>query len=219
MLEQFITFDNNVGVIIAHGDFPKDDYLVNLLRQAQMLICCDGAIDNLIRHNIKANYIIGDCDSLSPRARELYQDRIITISSQNENDLTKAINLAHSLKLDKVIILGATGLREDHTLANISLLEHYNKLINQVIMISDYGVFTAHQQGSTTLTTIPGQQISFFTTTPEVNINCNQLKWPLVNHKFSSWFSGTLNQATADSMTILSSGNVLVFRSFILKKE
>ncbi|HMT03878.1 MAG TPA: thiamine diphosphokinase, partial [Burkholderiales bacterium] len=116
------------NVIIADGLFPKNKYLKNLILTSNSIICCDGAINKLIKHNVEPHYIIGDCDNLNPIIQSKFANKIIKITEQNSNDLTKAINFAKKLKLDNIIILGATGLREDHTIANIALLADYIKL-------------------------------------------------------------------------------------------
>ena len=133
----------NTNIILAHGEFPQDKYLQGLLlnqininagihknnidNASRVLICCDGAIENLIKYPnyYEPNYIIGDCDSIDSATRHKYKDKIITITNQDINDLTKAIELAYTLGLEDIIILGATGLREDHSLANIALLTTY----------------------------------------------------------------------------------------------
>jgi thiamine pyrophosphokinase len=213
--ELYPNITNNPSIIIANGDLPRNDYLLNLLKTATPLICCDGAIDKLITQHIEPQYIIGDCDSMTPNAKARYHDRMNIIPTQDINDLTKAVHFAHDkLKLNNLIILGATGLREDHTLANISLLAQYIKLISNICIISDHGIFTAHAAGKTNLATLKGQQLSFFTLNPNTILNCNELKWQLINHKFANWFNGTLNQATHNSITVISNDDIIIFRAF-----
>lgn len=205
------------NVIIADGLFPKNKYLQDLILTSDTIICCDGAINKLIKHNIDPHYIIGDCDNLNPIIQSKFADKIIKITEQNNNDLTKAINFAKKLKLDNIIILGATGLREDHTVANIALLADYIKLIKSVAIISDKGIFTAHSK-ECQLNTIIGQQISLFSLNPNTLITCNDLKWKLDNYKFNSWNNGTLNQAISNLINIKATDTIIVYRAFEIKK-
>ncbi len=205
------------NVIIADGLFPKNKYLKNLILTSNSIICCDGAINKLIKHNVEPHYIIGDCDNLNPIIQSKFANKIIKITEQNSNDLTKAINFAKKLKLDNIIILGATGLREDHTIANIALLADYIKLIKTVAIISDNGIFTAHFKNCQ-LNTIIGQQVSFFSLNLNTFITCNDLKWKLDNYKFNSWNSGTLNQATSNFINIKATDTIIVYRAFEIKK-
>jgi thiamine pyrophosphokinase len=212
----------NINVILAHGEFPHDKYLTSLLSTpTKTLICCDGAIENLMNYakinqinSCEPDYIIGDCDSLNWSITQKYANKITTISDQNINDLTKAINLAHQLNLDDIIILGATGLREDHTIANIALLATYALKFNNIAIISDYGIFTAYNK-PTAIPTLVGQQISFFTPNPATMFTCEELKWTLNKFQCNSWYNGTLNQAIDNKINLkINHGSVIVFRSF-----
>ncbi len=204
------------NVILANGQYPNNAYLTDIIFGAQTLICCDGAINNLIRQQINPDYIIGDCDSISNEIKNAFQNKIIVIADQNSNDLTKAVNLSEELKLTDIVVLGATGMREDHTLANIGLLTTYAKQITNICLLSDYGIFTTHS-GTETVKTLVGQQISFFTDIPGTKISAPQLKWPLTNYKLEHRFSGTLNEATQNYLTITTSANVILYRSFEIK--
>ncbi|MFN7095224.1 MAG: thiamine diphosphokinase, partial [Burkholderiales bacterium] len=147
MLESMLTQIYSVkaqAIIIANGQFPNNSYLQQLIKDAPVKICCDGAIHQLLALHILPDYIIGDCDSISPCIKSQLKAKVIQISEQDSNDLTKAVNFAHSLGLTKVIIVGATGLREDHTLANIALLANYTTIIEKIAIVSDFGIFTAH---------------------------------------------------------------------------
>jgi thiamine pyrophosphokinase len=203
-------------VIIADGRFPKHKYLHNLLTNATKIIACDGAVTSLVKHNIQPNYIIGDCDSIKPKLYKQFSHIITKDSDQNTNDLTKAVNLAVKLQLSNVVIMGATGMREDHTIANIVLLVEFYQKIKHITMVSDYGVFSVHQ-GVATIPTIKGQQISLFAPLDNTIVSCKELKWPLANYSFKLWNSGTLNEAVGNSLTINCNWPVIVYRAFCIK--
>ena len=205
-------------IVLANGQFPTHHYLLQLLQQAKSVICCDGAVHKLLQHNIQPGYIIGDCDSMTQKIKDTYADKITLLPDQNSNDLTKALNFAkHTLSSSRIIILGATGLREDHTLGNIAILAELTPGFDQIAIISDQGIFTAHNT-KTILKTLPGQQISFFTFDPGTSLNCPELKWPLNNLALKSWNSGTLNQASGNFITLTVTQPTIVYRSFEIKK-
>jgi thiamine pyrophosphokinase len=219
MLESMLTQIYSVkaqAIIIANGQFPSNSYLQQLIKDAPVKICCDGAIHQLLALDILPDYIIGDCDSISPCIKSQLKAKVIQISEQNSNDLTKAVNFAHSLGLTKVIIVGATGLREDHTLANIALLADYATIIEKIAIVSDFGIFTAHS-GQAKLKTMPGQQVSLFTLDHKTTLTCKELRWPLDNYHFKSWFQGSLNQAIGYHLELVSNGIVIIFRAFEIK--
>ena len=112
----------NSVVILANGDFPKHPTPLRILKEATTIICCDGAVNNLVDHGLKPTHIIGDMDSISLELKNKYEDMLIHIADQNENDLRKALNWLGENGAKKAIILGATGKRDDHSLANIFTL-------------------------------------------------------------------------------------------------
>lgn len=207
----------NVTVILADGLFPAHPIPLAILRKARMVICCDGAAQKLIGSGIRMpDYVVGDLDSLNSELLERLGERVIRIESQDSNDLTKAFDLALSLKSEKVVILGATGLREDHTLGNISLLSRYSDHAD-VLMYTDYGRFIAISE-TTTIPSHKGQQVSLFSLTPNVPITYKGLKWDIVERPLLSWWEGTLNEALGDSFTIeFEGGRVLVYQAYMQK--
>ncbi|MBY0379891.1 MAG: hypothetical protein K2P99_05765, partial [Burkholderiales bacterium] len=122
------------------------------------------------------------------------------------------------LQLDNIIILGATGMREDHAIANTALLSQYSSIFKNIAIISDYGIFTVNN-GKNIVKTIQGQQISFFSLHPDTIINCTGLKWNLDNFKCALWHNGTLNEAVSNTIDINSNAPVLIYRAFCIKNS
>jgi thiamine pyrophosphokinase len=127
-------------VILANGEFPSHEIPLSLFKKSKYLVCCDGAINHLSDTDKQPDAIVGDCDSLSEENLLKYSDIIHRISEQETNDLTKAVRFCVAQNRRKITILGATGKREDHTIANVSLLCEY-MMDADVEMITDYGVF------------------------------------------------------------------------------
>ena len=134
------------AVILADGEYPVHEYPLRLLRETPYIVCCDGAANTFISHGYIPNMIIGDGDSLSVENRMLYKDRLLYVADQETNDLTKAIRFLLGKNFRNVVILGATGKREDHTLGNISLLmEHlyrYATVIHSVLVPDNKFLFS-----------------------------------------------------------------------------
>ncbi len=183
-------------VILANGLFPTAQRGLDLLKAADLLICCDGAADKLIAKGMSPHVIIGDMDSLSSEVSELYASLMIQSNDQESNDLTKAVHYCIEKGYPSVTILGATGLREDHTLGNISLMMEYYPRI-EVQIISDFGVFFLTQSGEQ-VPTFVGEKISFFSIDNRVRVSSTGLKYPLNDLQLSNWYRASLNEATAD---------------------
>lgn len=197
-------------VVLANGAFPSHLLPLSILEQAKVVVCCDGAAQKLLDWGREPNWITGDMDSLSPRLCERFKDRIVRSSCQETNDLTKAIRLCIERGYQNVHILGATGGREDHTLANISLLADYAQSI-QVDMITDQGVFIPLLE-SGSIATQPEMQISIFSLDPDLSLQATGLKYPVSHVHFDSWWKGSLNKAISTQCSFdFASGRIILF--------
>jgi len=188
-------------VILANGLFPTAQQGLDLLKAADQLICCDGAADKLIAKGMLPHVIVGDMDSVSGEVREQYASIIIHSDDQESNDLTKAVHYCIDKGYSSASILGATGLREDHTLGNISLMMEYYPRI-EVQIISDYGIFFLVRSGEQVRSKV-GEKISFFSIDNRVCVSSTGLLYPLNNLRLSNWYRATLNEATADQFTLI----------------
>ena len=188
-------------VILANGLFPTAKDGLNVLRDADLLICCDGAADKLIEFGMSPHVIVGDMDSVSDAVSEQYASSMIQSDDQESNDLTKAVRYCMEKGYQSLTILGATGMREDHTLGNISLmLEYYPRV--KVRIISDFGMFFLVQSGEQ-VHSKAGDKISFFSIDNRVRVSSTGLKYPLNDLQLSNWYRATLNEATGNHFTLI----------------
>jgi thiamine pyrophosphokinase len=200
------------AVILAAGDFPSHPIPVAVLEQHRdRIICCDSAADTLLRAGFYPVAVVGDCDSISAESRKKLSDRFFHDPDQYTNDLTKAVHYCQMRSCKRLLILGATGKREDHTLGNISLLADYMDIVD-VEMITDHGIFTP-VTGRTVFESSAGQQISIFCM-DQAPLTLQGLRWPLTRQVLSGWWQGTLNEALFDSFVVETSGKAVVFRNW-----
>jgi len=183
-------------VILANGLFPSSPRALDYLKGADVLICCDGAADKLVGFGMVPHIIIGDMDSVSEGIREQYASIMIQSGSQETNDLTKAVHYCIGKGYPSVSVLGATGLREDHTLGNISLIATYFPRID-VRIISDFGIFFLVRSGEEVHSFV-GEKISLFSIDNSVGVTSEGLKYPLRGLQLSSWFTASLNEAAEE---------------------
>lgn len=199
-------------VILADGLFPESEELIGKLKGADLLICCDGAIEELEKIATIPHVIIGDMDSISHRNREKYRSILHIDQDQETNDLTKAVafaaghitqnNLRENFSI-KVTILGATGKREDHTIANISLLPQYAQMIPfaDIEILTDFGRLITISDTST-FECPAGSSVSIFAFDSTLKIKSAGLKYPTDNVVFDFWWKATLNVTSSDSFSL-----------------
>lgn len=200
------------AIIIANGEFPTHEIPLGIINNNQYIVCCDGGANQLSETNIIPNAIVGDCDSLSPENRIKYKNIIYPNNDQETNDLTKSIYFCLEKGVSDIIIVGATGKREDHTLANISLLAEHMEKITSLRMVTDYGVFTAIRNDST-FESFKGQQISIFSI-EHTPISVQHLKYPIENRILNIWWEGTLNESVGDVFEIKTNGKTIIYQTF-----
>jgi thiamine pyrophosphokinase len=201
------------AVILADGSFPVHHVPLGYLKDADHIICCDGSAGNLILADLEPDAIVGDLDSLDTGITESFADRLYKDSEQDTNDLTKAVKWCINKRYEEIVILGATGKREDHTIGNISLLTEYAREIN-VIMVTDTGTFTPLLKNSV-IKCFPGQQVSIFSINPETEVTSKGLKYQLDKLRVKNWWRATLNEAEADSFELsFIGGPLIVYQKF-----
>ncbi len=206
-------------IILCDGDFPSKGPARKLLEKAQKakkshtVISCDGAILSLLKNGMDADYIVGDMDTLPKKWQAKFKDKIYKESEQDFNDQTKAFRFALSLIEEhiaekkassyaeyRIIILGATGKREDHTLGNISYLPDYAQTLRQkfpklktnISTVTDYGVFIPILD-TTRLKGEPGDRISIFAFDHTLRIKSEGLEYKTDDVVFDMWWKATLN--------------------------
>lgn len=188
---------NELTVILADGDFPREEQPLAVLRNAARIVCCDGSAASLAGFGLEPTVVIGDLDSLPSEFKTRFADRLIHVREQETNDLTKAFTYCREQGWDNIAILGATGKREDHTLGNLSLLADYSELVPNLKFITNYGVFFVAQK-SGDFPAIPGQQISIIALQTGTPVTSSGLKYPMDKLVLKRWWQATLNEALSD---------------------
>ena len=203
-------------VIICDGRFPKSEYPRYLIRTADFIICCDGALQKFLRASVSIfgekrlpDVVVGDMDSLSPALRRRHSDIIVQIDEQEHNDQTKAFRwaLENVPGISQIYILGATGEREDHTIGNVSLLMEYARTYDLegmgigVEMISDHATIFAATD-TFEMDCGEGRRVSIFSPDNSLRIRSEGLEWPTDEVIFDNWWKATLNMASQDHVRL-----------------
>lgn len=206
-------FSEYTTVILANGTFPESALALQLLSSARNIVCCDGAIGKMVAHGLKPTVIVGDCDSMTAEEQECWKDILSPDRSEEYNDLQKALKYCLRHRLDHIVLLGCEGLRDDHFIANISIMATYSEQLD-LIMVTNHGVFNVIRK-STTLHSVPGQQVSVFTKDENLPMTFHRLKYPVERRCFKHLWEGSLNEALSDEFTIElhQEGTAIVYRN------
>ena len=101
------------AVLLANGDFPKKGGAAwSLLAGARRVVACDGAADAYRRRFRRPPAaVVGDLDSLARRPEGA---EVVSVPEQETNDLAKAVAWCRARGWRRLVVVGATGKREDH---------------------------------------------------------------------------------------------------------
>ena len=190
-------------VILAAGDFPaKGSEGERLLHAAETVVACDSAAEAYYQGAGKwPDVIIGDLDSLAAHDVPCH---VVHDADQDTNDLTKAIDWCldefGGACRDEIVIVGATGKREDHTIGNI-----YRALEAGVRLVTDAGVFwPVDANRPLQVKTWKNAGVSVFAPDPRTQMTSKGLRWKLDGVRFDTPYVATLNRASRERVTVTS---------------
>ncbi|HLF19469.1 MAG TPA: thiamine diphosphokinase [Bacteroidota bacterium] len=116
------------ALILANGQPPSKRLLQRLLRSADIFVCADGGANTAARLKLKPDLIIGDLDSIQASTiRKFSGVPARRIADQKRTDLEKALSWAVKKGIKEIIVTGATGVRLDHSIGNLSALAKFSR--------------------------------------------------------------------------------------------
>lgn len=198
----------NALTILANGEFPNKRIFKKYLNHTDKIICTDGAANKLLLHGIKPFKIIGDLDSINEYQLD---ENTIKTPDQNKTDLDKSLEWCLYKNYKKIIILGASGLREDHFLANLYLLYKYRNKLN-IKMITNYSSISL-EEGFNKYSSYIGEIISIFAINKVNNITTHCLKFELNETTLYPSALGVSNESTNKYFSIDTSNPIWLFRN------
>jgi len=206
------------ALVIVNSHLPSDAILAEGRKKCGIILCADGGANRARERGLAPDYVVGDLDSVTNETRRaLPKTRLIHRPSQYISDLEKTLEFAGELRVRQVLVVGVSGLRLDHQIVNLNLLEKFCHRL-AIETHDDYGIgtFIAAERAPATVTlpTYPGQQVSLIAFRRAEGISTQGLKYPLDSEALE-WAvrDGLSNEATANSVSItVRSGNLFCYR-------
>ena len=230
-------FECFTTAVVANGEVPSSELSIRLLRKMKRVICCDGALQKLLSINIIPDVVVGDGDSMgippveTLRATSLQDEDLkrrgapwhvstnghdipyYPDKSEEYNDLQKALKYCTAKGYDNILLMGCGGLREDHFIANLSILVMYSKEM-LLSMLTEHGNFDVFYDVAE-YHSFPGMQVSVFPSSPKQKFWFTGLKYPVNDRSFKWLWEGSLNEAVGDEFIVETSDDepVVVYRA------
>lgn len=177
---------NRTCVIIGAGEIHDLNAIKAEIPQDSFIISADGGLEYLEKMNIKPDLIVGDFDSLS-EDHPLPVESITFPSEKDDTDTGIALSAAIERGFKRVIILGGTGGRLDHTIANLSSLVFAAENGIEALLIDEKNKAFILLEGEHELKCEANSFVSFFNFGSDFSqITLEGFKYPLHNYIMKS---------------------------------
>ena len=203
---------NDPVIVIANGSFPSHPIAKNYLNKSGTIICTDGAADKLIDSGKNPDNIIGDFDSTSIKGKNR-KGKWIKTPDQNKTDLEKTFEWCIMNNIKKIVLLGSSGKREDHTIGNLFTLAKYHDEIQCEIITNHAKIICV--SGENYIFADTNQNISIIAAELIESITLDRLQYNMKNESLSPSARAISNKAISDKFYLESTGKVLVFLNHI----
>jgi len=206
-------------VIIANGDLEYTSNITDIIKSAQLIISADGGARHLRTLDILPHVMIGDFDSINPNDKLFFNEKqikkILFSPRKNHTDSELCVSWALENNATDITLLGVTGTRLDHTLANIFLLKKLAKHNIEARIINKHNeIFIV--TNFIELKGKPKELLSIIPVTQKVTgITLTGLEYPLKNASMQMGDSLGISNVFKKSMVSISikSGVLIVTRS------
>jgi thiamine pyrophosphokinase len=197
------------GLIIGNGTPPAYALAVQEASSAGLIIAADGGGNWCMQNGLTPHLVIGDLDSFDVAAYP--EVACVQDADQETNDLEKALNYALSAGCRRITVLGATGIRLDHTLKNISVMARFNPLFTELVL-RDNSCWMRILSGKFSFEVVPGTVVSLFPVSGRVDgIRTAGLEFALDDESLENAVrDGSSNRAIASNVTVEHRSGILL---------
>lgn len=208
------------GLIISSGKINDYSLLKKLICENDYIVCADGGLNHIMQIDKIPNIVLGDLDSISDLGIKYISEKNIEVekfpSKKNNTDTELAIMHLVNKGIDDITLIGGTGTRLDHSLANIYLLKKVNK-DGIVFKIVDENNVINLVSDSITISRSEDRFISIIPLNYEgIVVSLVGFKYPLKEKyiEFSSTLGISNEIIDEKGIVIIHKGEALVFESF-----
>lgn len=201
----------------APADAAEKKFIGGKITPEDFLVCADGGYDTARDLGLKPQLLIGDLDScmgiLPPEMEAIHLP-----VRKDDTDMMYSLKECLRRGYRRFLILGATGGRLDHTVANLCALYYLAKNRAEGILADRQNEIRLIAEGSIELEGAVGSLVSVFPYgTPHCTVSYQGLEYPLNHQKLYSWEPVGVSNclAAAHAVITVHQGPALV----ILSKE
>ena len=187
-------------IIVSGGNIHKD-FALNFLKKNKTentcLVAADRGVEFFMGTDLEPDVAVGDFDSLSAEGAKymetLKHTEIRRLKPEkDDSDTQSAANYAIEQGTERIMILGATGNRIDHLMANFGLLMLGKTKQVQIVLVDAYNYMSLIESGMILKKEEQfGKYVSFFPIEGEVTgLTLKGFKYPLNSYTLKVEDSG-----------------------------
>ena len=187
-------------IIVSGGNIHKDfalDFLKKNKTENTCLIAADRGVEFFMGTDLEPDVAVGDFDSISAEGAKymetLKHTEIRRLKPEkDDSDTQSAANYAIEQGTERIMILGATGNRIDHLMANFGLLMLGKTKQVQIVLVDAYNYMSLIKSGMILKKEEQfGKYVSFFPIEGEVTgLTLKGFKYPLNSYTLKVEDSG-----------------------------
>lgn len=187
-------------IIVSGGNIHKDfalDFLKKNKTENTCLIAADRGVEFFMGTDLEPDVAVGDFDSISAEGAKymetLKHTEIRRLKPEkDDSDTQSAANYAIEQGTERIMILGATGNRIDHLMANFGLLMLGKTKQVQIVLVDAYNYMSLIENGMILKKEEQfGKYVSFFPIEGEVTgLTLKGFKYPLNSYTLKVEDSG-----------------------------
>ena len=187
-------------IIVSGGNIHKDfalDFLKKNKTENTCLIAADRGVEFFMGTDLEPDVAVGDFDSLSAEGAKymetLKHTEIRRLKPEkDDSDTQSAANYAIEQGTERIMILGATGNRIDHLMANFGLLMLGKTKQVQIVLVDAYNYMSLIESGMILKKEEQfGKYVSLFPIEGEVTgLTLKDFKYPLNSYTLKVEDSG-----------------------------
>ena len=196
------------AVLVANGEKPVSNYAKQLIKKNNLRICVDSNLSFFKELDVEPDIIIGDLDTVEINTASP-KSTIVNKEDQNKTDLEKSLDYCITHKIKNIFIIGATGGRDDHNLANILIAQQYSDALNIEMVTNFFQIFFVRE--SKEILEKKNKNLSMISSIDDNRITTSGLQYNLYNQKLNSFSHGISNRIISDKCLIKSKEKLILF--------
>ena len=128
----------NRYVVVGGADIGDYSFIRSLLKDDDRFIYCDSGLRHMEELGRRPDLVVGDFDSHD--VPELDCETIVLPREKDDTDTSYAVKQAIERECSELLLVGAAGNRQDHTLVNLYLLFLLDSHHIKAVLADDYSL-------------------------------------------------------------------------------